>query len=176
MLDAARELVLRGGPAAASARAVATAIGAPSGSVYHRFPRRDDLVAATWLRAQDRFLAGYLDTLAGSGPEAAVGVLTWSGANPDDAAVLLRYGLRDLVRREVSAGLSEHANANQRRLETAIARFAGAVERPVSDVLLAVVDLPYAVTRRILRAGRSPTGAEVDSLHRAASLLLAGGR
>jgi AcrR family transcriptional regulator len=108
MLDAARDLILEGGPAAASARAVSLALGAPSGSIYHRFPRRDDLVAATWLRAQDRFLDAYLGALSGEDPlQAAVAaadtVLVWSLANSSDAALLLRHALRDLLRAEAIA-------------------------------------------------------------------------
>lgn len=176
MLDAARALVLSGGPSAASARAVSTATGAPSGSLYHRFPRRDDLVAAAWLRAQDRFLAAYLGELtrpdADAGAAAAVVVLTWSAANPQDAALLLRYSLPDLLRNQVSAERAEHADSNQRRLRAAITRFAAGTDRPLADVALAVVDLPYAVTRRVLRDRRSPAEAEVEALRRAASLLL----
>lgn len=176
MLDAARTLILGGGPSAGSARAVAMATGAPSGSVYHRFPRRDDLVAAAWLRAQDRFLDAYLGALAGpaagAGVGAAVAVLTWSGSDPQDAALLLRYALPDLVRGEVSAGLAEHAADNDRRLREAITRIADLAGRPTADVVLAVVDLPYAVTRRILRDGRAPTEDDARALRRAASLLL----
>lgn len=173
MLDAARALVLRGGPAAASARAVAQAVGAPSGSVYHRFPRRDDLVAAAWLRAQDRFIDAYLAALD-RGAEAAVRVLTWSGEHSDDAALLLRHALRDLLNGEVSAELAEHARVNQERLAAAVRAFARSTGRDLEDVLLAVVDLPLATARRVLREERGPTDAEVAALRRAAGLLLGG--
>lgn len=176
MLDAARALVLDGGPAAASARAVSQAVGAPSGSVYHRFPRRDDLVAAAWLRAQDRFLAVYLDALEGgdadAGVAAAVTVLTWSGENPLDAALLLSHSLRDLLRGPVSEELAARAEDNRRRLGRAVARLAAALGRSTADVTLAVVDLPYAVTRRVLRDRRAPAPAEAAALRRAAALLL----
>ncbi|MEY9213494.1 TetR/AcrR family transcriptional regulator [Thermobifida halotolerans] len=176
MLDAARALVLDGGPSAASARAVSQATGAPSGSVYHRFPRRDDLVAAAWLRAQDRFLAAYLGALdqpgVRAGVEAAVTVLTWSADHPEDAVLLLRHSLRDLLRGPVSTSLGERAEANRRRLRQAVTRFAAAVGRPPADVTLAVVDLPHAVTRRVLRDRRPATPEEVAALRRAAGLLL----
>ncbi|MGX7828127.1 TetR family transcriptional regulator [Actinokineospora sp. 24-640] len=170
MLDAARALVLDGGPAAASARAVAQALGAPSGSIYHRFPRRDDLLAAAWLRAQDRFLEAYL--AAGDATAAAVRVLTWSGEHPADGALLLRHALSDLLRGEVSAELAERAAANNARAEAAVAAFAGDLGLPVADVVVAVVDLPYGMTRRILRADRAPTGSEVEILRRAVTRLL----
>lgn len=172
MLDTARALVLDGGPAAASARAVATALKAPSGSIYHRFPRRDDLVAAAWLRAQDRFLTAY-QKAAEDGPiAAATSVLAWSIEHPDDAALLLRHALADLLRGEVSPALGEQAAANNAKAEAAVRRLADDAGIPLPDMALAVVDLPYAATRRLLRAG-PPTQSDVDALARAVGKLLA---
>jgi AcrR family transcriptional regulator len=175
MLDAACALVLTGGPAAATARAVAQAIGAPSGSVYHRFPARDDLVAAAWLRAQDRFLEAYLaavrDTGQPPGVAAAVRVLTWSADHSQDAGVLLRFGLADLVRRDISPALRARAAVNQQRVEEAIRELGRLTGRNPSEVVLAVVDLPYSITRRVLREQRRPTDEEIAALARAAGLL-----
>ncbi|GII77442.1 putative transcriptional regulator, TetR family protein [Sphaerisporangium rufum] len=177
MLDAARALVLAGGPAAASARAVCQATGASSGSVYHRFPRRDDLVAAAWLRAQDRFLHAYLDALEPASAEAAahaaVSVLTWCGAHPEDAALLLRHSLRDLLRGDISPALAARAEADRQALDAALTATAAATGIALPDLILAVVDLPYAVARRTLRDGATPTPADAAALHRAATLLLA---
>ncbi|MEJ7734392.1 MAG: TetR family transcriptional regulator [Polyangiaceae bacterium] len=39
LLDAALALVAEGGPAALTLAALARAAGAPTGSIYHRFPR-----------------------------------------------------------------------------------------------------------------------------------------
>lgn len=177
MLDAARALVIAGGPSAASARAVSAATGAPSGSIYHRFPRRDDLVAATWLRAQDRFLAAVLppfeEQTAQAAVEAAVTVLTWARDNADDARLLLRYSLRDLLRDDVSPHLAEHAAASRRRLERALRDLARATGHAPRDVTLAVADVPYAVARRALTDGGLPSDEDVAAVRRAASLLLA---
>src|SRR5262245_50905391 len=43
-LDAARRVVSRQGPSGATISAIAQAIGAPTGSLYHRFPSRDVLL------------------------------------------------------------------------------------------------------------------------------------
>ncbi|MFC5286498.1 TetR family transcriptional regulator [Actinokineospora guangxiensis] len=171
MLDAARALITGGGPAAVSARAVAAALGAPSGSIYHRFPRRDDLVAAAWLRAQDRFLDAYLAAAERGPVAAATSVPTWSVEHPADAALLLRHALADLLRGDVSPALTEHAEANNARAEAAVRRLADEAGIPVRDMVLAVVDLPYAVTRRLLRAG-VPVQSDVDSLARAVGRLV----
>jgi AcrR family transcriptional regulator len=176
MLDAVRALVLEGGPAAASARAVCLATGASSGSVYHRFPRRDDLVAAAWLRAQDRFLDAYLTALdppsAGTGVAAAVTVLTWCRDHPDDARLLLRHALRDLLRGDVSPTLAERADANRRAVGTAVRALATATGLRPRDAALAVVDLPYAVARRALHGTGVPTAEDVRALRRAVTLLI----
>jgi AcrR family transcriptional regulator len=179
MLDAARALVIAGGPSAASARAVSTATGAPSGSIYHRFPRRDDLVAATWLRAQDRFLAEVLPRFEPRTAEAAVGaavaVLTWTQHNEDDARLLLRFSLRDLLHAEVSPGLATRAEFSRKRLEKALTDLARATGLSRRDVVLAVVDVPYAVARRALTAGGVPSREDVSVVRRATGLLLRAG-
>ena len=176
MLDAVRTLVLSGGPAAASVRAVCLATGASSGSVYHRFPRRDDLVAAAWLRAQDRFLVSYLDALAPAdaeaGTRAAVSVLTWCRSHPDDAALLLRHALRDLLRGETSDALAQQAQTQQRAIGHALTTMAHGTGHRLADVMLAVVELPYAVARRAMRDNGTPTEDDIDTVRRAVTLLL----
>jgi len=176
MLDAARSLVITGGPSAASARAVALATGAPSGSIYHRFPGRDDLVAAAWLRAQDRFLVEVLprfeERTADAAVEAAVSVLTWTRHNEADARLLLLYSLRDLLRAEVSVELASRAESSRRSLEKALTDLARATGLSRRDVMLAVVEVPYAVTRRALAAGGVPTSKDVAAVRRATALLL----
>jgi AcrR family transcriptional regulator len=176
MLDAVRALILSGGPAAASARAVCLATGASSGSVYHRFPRRDDLVAAAWLRAQDRFLSAYLAALdppdVQGGIRAAVTVLTWCRSEPDDAALLLRHALRDLLRGDVSPALGERWQASQNTLREALLAVADGTGQRPRDIVLALVDLPYTVARSALRAGGIPTDDDIAAVQRAVTLLL----
>ncbi|MEU9506941.1 TetR/AcrR family transcriptional regulator [Micromonospora sp. NPDC048170] len=178
MLDAVRSLVLSGGPAAASARAVCLATGASSGSVYHRFPRRDDLVAAAWLRAQDRFLRVYLEALgpadAQAGVGAAVTVLTWCRSHPEDAALLLRHALRDLLRGDTSPALAQQAQAHHGALGDALTAVARATGHRLTDVVLALVDLPYAVARRAMRDHGTPDEDDIAAVRRAVALLLPG--
>ena len=57
ILDAARALVLDGGPRAASVAAIAKSSGAPAGTLYHRFGNRNGILTAAWLRALERFQA-----------------------------------------------------------------------------------------------------------------------
>jgi AcrR family transcriptional regulator len=174
MLDAARALVLSGGAAAASARGVCLATGAPSGSVYHRFPGRNDLVAAAWLRAQDRFLHSFLTALGqGDVSDAGVSVLTWCADHPEDGALLLRHSLADLVRADVSPAMTARAELNNARVASALVAVAEARGLPVEQALLALVDLPLALTRRVLRDGGRASAADEDLLRRAVRKLLA---
>ena len=49
ILDAAAAIIAAAGPGAATMSAIGTAIGAPSGSLYHRFRTRDELLGRLWL-------------------------------------------------------------------------------------------------------------------------------
>ena len=99
LLDAAVALSAGGGPQAVTMAAVIAAAGAPSGSLYHRFPNRPALQAALWLRTLERFQAGFLEAVAAEdGLLAALGAaahtIAWSRAHHEEARVLL-YGAAD---------------------------------------------------------------------------------
>ena len=61
ILDAASRLAAANGPKATTIAAIATAVGAPNGSIYHRFQSRDELLGRLWLQKaafhQDAFAA-----------------------------------------------------------------------------------------------------------------------
>ncbi|MFT4297227.1 MAG: TetR/AcrR family transcriptional regulator [Micropruina sp.] len=59
VLDAARAAVASHGKAASIAQ-IAAALGAPVGSIYHRFPSREHLMARLWLRSIEEFHVGLL--------------------------------------------------------------------------------------------------------------------
>ncbi|OKJ96816.1 TetR family transcriptional regulator [Streptomyces sp. CB03234] len=162
LLDAAVRLAAAGGPAAVTMSAVAQAVGAPSGSVYHRFPGRTALLAEVWLRSVERFQEGYFATLtSGAEPRraaraAARHVVAWSRENPDEAAVLL-YGPAEFGRAEWSEEHTRRADAGNERVFASLSALAGALgatdEQARDRVTLALIDLPLSVVRRHLRAG-----------------------
>ena len=99
LLDAAVALSAGAGPQAVTMAAVIAAVGAPSGSIYHRFPNRPALQAALWLRTLEGFQAGFLEAVAtDSGQLAALGAaahtIAWSRTHQEEARVLL-YGAAD---------------------------------------------------------------------------------
>ncbi|MFI2475690.1 TetR/AcrR family transcriptional regulator [Nocardia xishanensis] len=180
LLDAAAELLAAGGPAAVTMSAVAKAVGAPSGSVYHRFPDRPALLAALWSRALRRFHEELLAVFTIERPEEAIrrgarATLDWARRNPRDAAVLLA-GARELGERDWSRQAREDtARANaaiQDALTELIARTGDTDPQATDRVLLAAVDLPYALVRRYLRAGQQIPPHAADLAEQAAAALI----
>ena len=169
LLDAAVALSAGGGPQAVTMAAVIEAAGAPSGSLYHRFPSRPALQAALWLRTLERFQAGFLEAVAvENGPLAALGAarhtIAWSRAHHEEARVLL-YGTADFGYESWPA--PERARLASRRADVAKAIDALAEKLGLrgSDgrerVVLATVDVPLALMRRHLISGEPvPKGAE----------------
>jgi AcrR family transcriptional regulator len=165
MLDAAVELIAAGGPRQATVAAIAARLQAPSGSIYHRFESRDLLLARLWIRTIRRAQEGFVEALqAGETHRAAQGaalhIPRWSRAHLQEAAVLLLYRREDLAAQwpaELGASLSRL----NRDLTDAMHKFTrrryGQVTGENSrTVAFALVDVPYAASRRYLLAGQAP--------------------
>lgn len=179
LLDAAVRLAAESGPAALSMRAVAAAVGAPSGSMYHRFAGRPALLAEVWLRAVAAFQTGYVDALNTADPltaavAAARHIVEWSRANPAYTAILsyspADFGSADWPD-EAMARL-EATNRRTLRAVRALARRLGATNKAdVDRVTVVVLDLPYGLVRRHLRSGRIPRHATALVEHCARAIL-----
>ncbi|MEW2480081.1 TetR/AcrR family transcriptional regulator [Mycobacterium sp. NPDC049093] len=163
-LDAAAGVLAAGGPDALTLSAVLRATGAPSGSLYYRFPDRPALLGALWRRTvadyHDATRTGF-DGPAESAVCAAVQVardtVRWCRNNPDAAAVLLA-GRRALGAEQWPAELrisvdSENVvrDKQTRQLVKSVRAETG---MDLDAVLLAVIDLPYAAVRRYIAARR----------------------
>ncbi|HEV7482066.1 MAG TPA: TetR/AcrR family transcriptional regulator [Solirubrobacterales bacterium] len=169
LLDAAVALSAGAGPQAVTMAAVIKAAGAPSGSLYHRFPSRPALQAALWLRALERFQAGFLEAAAGEdGPMAALAAaahtIAWSRVRPAEARILL-YGAADFGYESWPEPERERLSSRQSDIAAAVDALAGKLGLGDGEgrerVVLATVDIPLAVVRRHLVAGEPvPAGAE----------------
>jgi AcrR family transcriptional regulator len=173
ILDAALTLVAEGGPGAATIGAISERLGAPVGSIYHRFGSRDLLLARLWLRTVRRFQRGFIEALeADDLNEAALGAalynVRWTRDHLDEARVLLLYRREDLAERwpeelgeelatlnaDVFSALSDHA----------LLRYGeGSDGAALRRVVFALVDVPYAAGRRHLVSGEPPPPS-VDDL------------
>lgn len=171
-LDAALALVVERGVAAATVSRIAASVGAPVGSVYHRFASRDVLMAALWLRTITRFQEGYLAALSGEDPDeaaiaAALHIVQWSRRHLHEAQLLHIYRPRDLVE-EWPAEAQRRLAALNARVDVAVreharVRFPRAGAAGEQLVRFAVADVPYAACRRYLAEG-SPTPPMLDPL------------
>ncbi len=171
ILDAARALVLDGGPRAASVAAIAKASGAPPGTLYHRFGNRNGILTAAWLRALERFqaraMAANADTPAESAVAMAVAAISFARELPDDARLLLTIRPGDLLDGEPDAAFQETLAAMNAPLTERIANLArqlygSSYPRSVDAVARAVADLPYAVVRRHAHDEPMPSWLEAD--------------
>lgn len=181
-LDAAVRLFSAGGARAVTMSSVAREVGAPSGSVYHRFADRPALLAAVWLRTVRRFQADWLaavdaEPVVDAAIEAATRTVDWCREHVDDAVVLYA-GKRALSHEDWSAAAREELLANDatrdRRLGRMMRRVAADTGRTLEEVSLAVIDLPYAVSRRYLANGQPPPPGATDLVARTARMILQG--
>ncbi|MEU4830898.1 TetR/AcrR family transcriptional regulator [Streptosporangium sp. NPDC023615] len=182
ILDAALETVAREGVAGATVAAIAARLGAPVGSIYHRFPSRDLLLARLWIRCVQRFQEGFLDALAAGDLErAAVHTPRWCREHLAEARVLLLHRPADLVARWPAELGEELAALDARTAGALTAAAGGAPELPATPglpgpsglpdpfvpsdpsvpsgrerLVFALVDVPYGAVRRHLAAGQAP--------------------
>ncbi|MGF6883755.1 AcrR family transcriptional regulator [Nocardia sp. GAS34] len=159
LLDAAAELAATQGAAAVTMSAVAAAVGAPSGSVYYRFPDRAALLAGLWLRTVDRFQSGFLEALRIDPPQQAAAqaahhVTHWSRQHPMEAAVLLA-GPGSFGFAAWSAESQDMAAAQQARIDDAVRDLGDRLGyRSLADrerLALLIIELPHAAVRRCAR-------------------------
>jgi AcrR family transcriptional regulator len=180
ILQAATSHIAAHGPKA-SVAALARAIGAPSGSIYHRFASRDALIAAVWLRSLRSFQAGFLAALDDRDIDraalaAARHVPEWCAASLDQAIVLHRYRLEDLVATwppELAPDRDSLNAALYAALRGHSAARYGAASGPALDrTTFALVDVPGAAVRRFLDRREPPPAWAIDAVGSAALAIL----
>ncbi|MET9337976.1 TetR/AcrR family transcriptional regulator [Nonomuraea sp. NPDC003804] len=167
ILDTAAALAAEGGHEAVTVTAVAARLGAPSGSIYHRYGSRDLLLAHLWIRAVRRFQEGFLRAvrrpdLAEAVRAAAAHVVRWSAEHPDEARLLLAHNVAEL-RERWPAELGAQLDALNTDVMAALRELAERV--PGADglerVTFALVDVPVAAARRHVLEGRAVPDAAV---------------
>ncbi|OMC42460.1 TetR family transcriptional regulator [Mycobacterium sp. IS-2888] len=180
ILDAARALVLDGGPRAASVAAIAKSSGAPAGTLYHRFGNRDGILTAAWLRALERFQARAMaadgETPIDTAVTMAVAAISFARELPEDARLLLTMRPGDLLDGEPDVAFSEtlaamNAPLIQRVRGLARELFGSGSARCIDAVARAVADLPYAVVRRHAHDDPMPRWLEADVAAAARAML-----
>jgi len=151
ILDSARDIAAFAGPSALSIAAVGQKLGAPTGSIYHRFKSRDELLATVWLDAIETFQAAVFDEVAnGCGPaELAAFVVRWCRDNHTLAKLLTLYRrsewLGDRVGKDVRKRAEELNVPVRAMIEEGAERWLGERTPRACDVVqLVVITLPSA--------------------------------
>src|SRR5215207_8795100 len=98
LLTAAAQVAAVHGPGNATIGAIAKAAGAPTGSLYHRFPSRDALLGTLWLDLVGSFQHGWIAALEeGDAQAAALHTPAWVRSHPQEARLLLLYRREDFL-------------------------------------------------------------------------------
>ena len=165
ILDAALQVVADHGPHAATTDAVADRMGGHAGSIYYRFPTKDHLLAALWMRCARTGQAGLFQALVRADLDDALTAAVlhyprWSRTNPAPARVLAAYGREQLIPRWPDQITTELENVNN-DLAAAMTEFTARWFTDVTParrraMTFAVLDLPSSAIRRYLLAGRTP--------------------
>jgi AcrR family transcriptional regulator len=169
LLQAAAEVAAQGGPAAATVGAIAKQAGAPTGSLYHRFPSRDVLLGTLWLDLVGRFQAGWIEALEqGDAEAAALHTPAWVRERPTEARLLLLHRREDFLAGDWPADLAERAAHVNDRAGAVLRAFTRAelgddLPASVRRVRFALVQIPYAAVRPYVEARRPPP-PDVDAL------------
>lgn len=170
ILNAASHLLATDGPRSLRMASVAKHMGAPSGSIYHRFDSRDALIASLWLRAVERFQRAIAPAFEEGAPVAAVRrlgttVVTWARENPIEASLLLLHRSSDLLKDGWPEDLSDRNRQQRAWLGRMVGSLCQKLEAHTEDdrrrVWFAAVGVPYAAVRQELSRGREvPPGLE----------------
>lgn len=164
LLDAALELFAEGGVEAVTMAGVARRAKAPTGSVYHRFDGRPDLLSALWLRTAQRFQQDWTAVLGQPGDPRQVAraavrhTLHWARDHHIEARILLLHRVEDFLREEVDPATRKRADALRAQMRSAMAAFRARLGAGMSErrIRLALLDLPHALLRPDLAVGRPP--------------------
>jgi len=160
-IDAAMRMVAEHGPGALTVSALASGMNAPIGSVYHRFPSRDVLLAQLWIRIVESFQRGFLESLEHDGLSAALYTAGWVRDHPDEARVLLLHRREELVSGPWPAHLKDDAARLTQEMDAGIRRFAekhfGSLSlEALRRAAFALTDVPLAAVRPHVERGEQP--------------------
>ena len=169
ILDAVVEVLRRCGPGDVTVAMVADVLGAPSGSIYHRFPSRDALVASAWLRVGERFREDLQGALRATDPTqgalAAVRlILDWARRRPREAGFFLLHSRSEITSTEWPPDLTRRASRLGNDLTDTVRVFAARLPGvSLARARFALFDVPQAAIRRARVSGSALDG-EVQQL------------
>jgi AcrR family transcriptional regulator len=167
ILSAAASIVAARGPAAATITAIGTAMGAPNGSIYHRFRSRDELLGRLWLTKaqffQDRWVKACLQepTARRAGLAAALSLPRAVREDFPGARIMLLHRREDFLSERWPPEMQAEARRLGKQTETMLADitrrlFGRNTDSARQIATFAVLDLPFSAVRRYVGAGEPP--------------------
>lgn len=173
MASAALRLVADRGPQAVTVAALAQELGAPVGSIYHRYRSREELLAELWMDVVEGFQHGFVAQLAGAadveGAVAAASFMAaWTRQHPLEARLLLLHRRQDFVEGAWPADLVGRAAALDPQMGSALRAYAQrAFGRADADTMArlryALLDAPFGGIKPYVQ-GRKRLPPLVDEL------------
>jgi AcrR family transcriptional regulator len=175
LIAAATLVAARQGPAATSIAAISKAAGIPTGSIYHRLPSRDALLAEIWLSAAERFQGMVLEQAAAALSEddaVECALLTPRFARSDHASavVLNSHRREEFIRadapEEYRTRAIKLASELREGMAQAAARLLPGDARAKEKVAVALIGIPLGAVRIFLPQAVPPV--EIDATIEAA--------
>lgn len=158
ILDAARDVVVEHWRDTTIAH-VAERVGAPVGSIYHRFASRDVLFGSLWTRSIQRFHHGLVRAAEIEDPRASLAAMArhiprFCRDHPGDAKAMTLYRLADLLEM-IPAGqlpelgsINDEVNAELRRVTQR--RYGILTEHRYRLAMVATRQCPYGLVRPLI--------------------------
>ncbi len=158
ILDAARDATVEHWRDTTIAH-VAERVGAPVGSIYHRFPSRDALFGSLWARSIRRFHEGLLITAEIEDARASMAAMArhiprFCRESPGDAKAMTLYRLPDLLekvpagQRAELATINDDVDAGLRRV--AARRYGRLTDQQYRLALIGTRQCPYGLVRPLI--------------------------
>jgi AcrR family transcriptional regulator len=166
-IDSAIQIIAEEGLGALTIAGLSTRMTAPIGSVYHRFPSRDALVAELWLNIIESFQNEWLKILQTDGLQATLFCMKWVRNHPNEARVMLLYRIEDLTSGDWPKDLQKRARRLFKELRDGIAiftkkQFGKVTNEYIDRTLFAIHDAPMGILRRYLEENKIPPKSVAD--------------
>ncbi len=169
-LRAAIRAAGRDGPAGVNVIELAAGIGAPTGSFYHRYASRSELLGDVWMTIIEDFQGGIRAGLEGADPVAAgraAALFTpgWAQKNAHAARILTLHRSRDFESETWPGPLRSRERRGRRELRIALARYLArrfgrrVTEADATRTRFAIIDAPVGAVRPYLEEGRAIPGS-----------------
>jgi len=160
------ELVAEGGPRAATVSAIADRLGAPTGSIYHRYGSRDLLLAELWMAVVEGYQDGFVAAIDGvdaveSAVRAALYMPGWVRGHMNEARLLLLHRREHFVGGAWPDELVQRADALKEQMVRVLKGYSrrrfGAVTRAnLQRSRFALLDVPFGAVKPYVQEVRTP--------------------